>query len=350
MQVDKFLPTPSTDMTLCKQQLSNGSRSFYFASHLLPSVMQHAACGLYAFCREADDLVDEGDDPKSALEALHYRLDRIYEGKPQYVATDRVLTQIVHTYQMPRELLNALLEGFAWDAEGKLYHSIEDVYDYSARVAGAVGVMMSVLMGVRDAKTLARAADLGTAMQLTNIARDVGEDAHLGRIYLPMDELKAEGVDPAEMLANPTYSDGIGVVTKRLLERADWLYKRADHGIAHLPRKYQPGIRAARKLYAAIGQKVSEHNYNSVDQRAIVDTGKKFALLTSAIAFAQPRSNALNTPALPQNQFLVDAVVASGSAAPAIKTDPFKVRTLWIIDLFETLRETDRDARIARIR
>jgi phytoene synthase len=205
-------------------------------------------------------------------------------------------------------------------------------------------------MGVRDAKTLARAADLGTAMQLTNIARDVGEDAHLGRIYLPMDELKAEGVDPAEMLANPTYSDGIGVVTKRLLERADWLYKRADHGIAHLPRKYQPGIRAARKLYAAIGQKVSEHNYNSVDQRAIVDTGKKFALLTSAIAFAQPRSNALNTPALPQNQFLVDAVVASGSAAPAIKTDPFKVRTLWIIDLFETLRERDRDARIARIR
>ena len=132
---------------------------------------------------------------------------------------------------MPRELLNALLEGFAWDAEGKLYHSIEDVYDYSARVAGAVGVMMSVLMGVRDAKTLARAADLGTAMQLTNIARDVGEDAQLGRIYLPMDELKAEGVDTDEMLANPTYSEGVGVVTQRLLERADWLYKRSDHGI-----------------------------------------------------------------------------------------------------------------------
>tara|TARA_E500000178_G_C16970597_1_gene730751 strand:+ start:410 stop:1462 length:1053 start_codon:yes stop_codon:yes gene_type:complete len=350
MQVDKFLPTPSTDMGLCKQQLSNGSRSFYFASHLLPSVMQHAACGLYAFCREADDLVDEGDDPTSALETLHYRLDRIYEGKPQYVATDRVLTQIVHTYQMPRELLNALLEGFAWDAEGKLYHSIEDVYDYSARVAGAVGVMMSVLMGVRDARTLARAADLGTAMQLTNIARDVGEDARLGRVYLPMDELKAEGVDTAKLLGNPTYTDGVGVVTKRLLERAEWLYKRADHGIAQLPRKYQPGIRAARKLYAAIGEKVGEHGYNSVDQRAIVETRRKFTLLASAVAFAQPWSEALDTPALPQNQFLIDAVVASGSVVPAITTDPFKVRTLWIIDLFETLRERDRDARIARIR
>jgi phytoene synthase len=165
-----------------------------------------------------------------------------------------------------------------------------------------------------------------------------------------MDELKAEGVDTNEMLANPTYSEGVGVVTQRLLERADWLYKRADHGIAQLPRKYQPGIRAARKLYAAIGRKVGEHGYNSVDQRAIVDTKKKFALLTSAIAFAQPRSKALDTPALPQNQFLIDSVVASGGAAPAIKSDPFKVRTLWIIDLFETLRERDRDARIARIR
>ena len=187
-------------------------------------------------------------------------------------------------------------------------------------------------------------------MQLTNIARDVGEDAQLGRIYLPMDELKAEGVDTDEMLANPTYSAGVGAVTQRLLERADWLYKRADHGISRLPRKYQPGIRAARKLYAAIGQKVGEHGYNSVDQRAMVDTKKKFALLTSAIAFAQPRSKALDTPALPQNQFLIDAVVASGGVAPAIKSDPFKVRTLWIIDLFETLSERDRDARIARIR
>ena len=101
-------------MGLCKQQLSNGSRSFYFASHLLPSVMQHAACGLYAFCREADDLVDEGDDPTSALETLHYRLDRIYEGKPQYVATDRVLTQIVHTYQMPRESVTVQRMHMCW--------------------------------------------------------------------------------------------------------------------------------------------------------------------------------------------------------------------------------------------
>ena len=350
MQAIKFLPTPSTDMGLCKQQLSHGSRSFYFASHLLPKVMQHAACGLYAFCREADDMVDEGENPQNALDILDHRLDRIYEGKPLYKATDRVLTQIVQTYNMPRELLNALLEGFAWDAEGKIYHSIDDVYDYSARVAGTVGVMMSVLMGVRDPKILARAADLGTAMQLTNIARDVGEDARLGRIYLPLDELRAEGVDPAQMLADPTFNSGIGRVVRRLLERADWLYQRSDHGIAQLPRKYQPGIRAARKLYAAIGEKVNALDCNSVDQRAIVGTSRKFALLTSAVALAQPRSHALDAPALPQNQFLIDAVVTSGATASAIKTDPFRVRTLWILDLFETLRERDRNAHLARTR
>ena len=337
-------------MGLCKQQLSNGSRSFYFASHLLPSVMQHAACGLYAFCREADDLVDEGDDPKAALELLHQRLDKIYDAKPEYRHTDRVLTQIVHPYHVPRGLLNALLEGFAWDAEGKIYHSIDDVYDYSARVAGAVGVMMSVLMGVRDPEILARAADLGTAMQLTNIARDVGEDARLGRIYLPLDELASEGIDPKQLLANPQFNEGIGVVTERLLQRAQWLYQRADNGIAQLPRKYQPGIRAARKLYSAIGDKVGDLGYNSVDQRAIVATGKKFSLLSTAIVFTQARSERIDTPALPQNQFLIDAVVETGTTAPPVKSDPFKVRTLWMLDLFETLRERDRNARVARLR
>ena len=115
----------------CKRQLSNGSRSFYFASHLLPSVMQQAACGLYAFV-EADDLIDEGSDPQAALNELHGRLDRIYEGNPLYLSTDRVLTQIVHSYQLPRALLDALLEGFEWDSQGRSYQTIEEVYDYSA--------------------------------------------------------------------------------------------------------------------------------------------------------------------------------------------------------------------------
>ena len=103
-----------------------------------------------------------------------------------------------------------------------------------------------------------------------------------------------------------------------------------------------------RKLYAAIGEKVGEIGYNSVDERAIVATSKKFSLLSAAIAFKQPRSEGMDTPALPHNQFLIDSVVETGLGAPHVRSDPFKVRTLWMLDLFETLRERDRNARIAR--
>ena len=346
----KFLPTPGTDMELCKQKLSNGSRSFFFASHLLPPSMQRAACGLYAFCRDADDLVDEGDDPTAALDVLRERLDRIYAGSPKSLATDRVLTQIVHSYCMPRELFDALLEGFAWDAENKIYDSIEDVYDYSARVAGTVGVMMSVLMGVRDESTLSRAADLGTAMQLTNIARDVGEDARRGRIYLPRDELYALNIDTDNLLTDPSFSEEIGIVIARLLQRAQWLYNRADIGIAVLPRKYQPGIRAARKLYSAIGDQLAALKFNSIDQRAFVSTGKKVRLLSSAIAFAQSDTMQSSSPTLSQNQFLIDAVAKTPSDSPPITSDIFKVRTLWMLDLFETLGERERNTRISSFR
>ena len=182
--------------------------------------------------------------------------------------------------------------------------------------------MMSVLMGVRDAKTLARAADLGTAMQLTNIARDVGEDAQLGRIY---SHGRAEGrgrghrrdARKSDLLRGcwrgntaTSRAGGLALQTRR-------------HGIAQLPRKYQPGIRAARKLYAAIGQKVVEHGFNSVDQRAIV-TPRKIRSADLGYRFRTAQSKALDTPALPQNQFLIDAVVASGGAAPAIKSDPLR--------------------------
>ncbi|MAV74063.1 MAG: phytoene synthase [Halieaceae bacterium] len=350
MLTEHFLPTPATDMGSCKRQLSHGSRSFYFASHLLPSVMQQAACGLYAFCREADDLIDEGSDPRAALDELHGRLDRIYEEKPLYLSTDRVLTQIVHSYQLPRALLDALLEGFEWDASGRSYRDIDAVYDYSARVAGAVGVMMSVLMGVRDAPTLARAADLGTAMQLTNIARDVGEDARLGRIYLPLDELVANGIEPEAFLRNPSFTPELGRTIEQLLQRARALYIRADSGISVLPRKYQPGIRAARKLYSAIGDQVAIQGYNSVDSRAVVGTNKKLGLLLSAITLRQPRELASNEPALAQNQFLIDAVVNAPADAPAVTNNMFKPRALWMLDLFETLHARDRNPGIARHR
>ena len=187
-------------------------------------------------------------------------------------------------------------------------------------------------------------------MQLTNIARDVGEDARLGRIYLPLNELISNGIDPEAFLRTPQYSEGVGQTVEQLLARARDLYVRADNGISVLPRKYQPGIRAARKLYAAIGDQVALQNYNSVDQRAIVGTNKKLGLLVSAITFRQPRQSASLEPVLPQNKFLVDAVVNAPADAPAVTTNMFKPRALWMLDLFETLHARDRNPRVARHR
>jgi 15-cis-phytoene synthase len=102
---------------------------------------------------------------------------------------------------LPRELPAALLEGFAWDAAGRYYETIDELHDYCARVAGSVGAMMALIMGVKNKQVLARACELGNAMQLTNIARDVGEDARNGRLYLPRSWMREAGIDPQAWLA-----------------------------------------------------------------------------------------------------------------------------------------------------
>jgi phytoene synthase len=122
---------------------------------------------------------------------------------------DRALACVVHQVGIPRILLDALLEGFAWDAEGRQYETLEDLHDYAARVAGTVGAMMSMVMSTRTPSALARACELGLAMQLTNIARDVGEDARAGRLFLPRQWLREAGVDPDAWLQQPEFSPAI---------------------------------------------------------------------------------------------------------------------------------------------
>ena len=122
------LPTPNTDLAYCRETLSGGSRSFWVASHLLPPRLRNDASGLYAFCREADDLIDEGINPQEGLQQLQFRLDAIYAQQPMPYTVDRVMSRIVHRHDLPRRLLDALLEGFAWDASGKRYETLSDVF------------------------------------------------------------------------------------------------------------------------------------------------------------------------------------------------------------------------------
>ena len=201
---DATLATPA-DHAACAMLLRGGSKTFQAASFALPADTRRAATALYAFCRQADDAVDLGADGAAELATLHSRLDLIYAGKPLPIAADRAFAEVVASRSIPRELPAALLDGFAWDLEGRRYETLADLNAYAARVAGTVGAMMAVIMGARDPAVLARACDLGVAMQITNIARDVGEDARRGRLYLPREWLAAEGIDADAWLANPQF-------------------------------------------------------------------------------------------------------------------------------------------------
>lgn len=338
------MPTPYTDLALCRESLCSGSRSFWFASRILPTSLRNTACGLYAFCREADDAIDDGRDPDAELRKLHRRLDNIYGDGNDMSSTDRVLARIVKETDLPRPLLDALLEGFAWDARGERYATLSELYSYCARVAGSVGVMMCVLMGVRDRAALARASDLGVAMQLSNIARDVGEDARAGRLYLPLDSLHSNGLDPDEFISDPRLSDSLAGVISELLDHADTFYARSEHGVSSLPLSCRPGIYAARTLYAAIGHRVRDLGCDSINQRAYLSGAEKLALLSRTPKCLGLGSGDLHLEPLPECAFLVNAVLdtpVSLDVGRATRTGiaAFPHRMMWMLEAVATLEQ-----------
>ena len=308
------------DLAACRAAIRTGSRSFHAASRLLPARVRDPALALYAFCRLADDAVDEGGRKADAVLRLRDRLDLIYAGRPADAAADRAFSAVIETYEMPRALPDALLEGLAWDATGRRYATLSDLRAYSARVAAAVGAMMCVLMRVRDADALARACDLGVAMQLTNIARDVGEDARAGRLYLPTDWLDEAGIAPAAFLAAPEADARIRSLVKRLLAEADRLYARAEAGIAALPVSSRPGIFAARHAYAGIGGAIARAGHDSVTRRATTTGAQKsgwlaLSVLRAGATLVMPRSAVLHARPLPEVAYLVDAAARAPATA-----------------------------------
>lgn len=300
------------DMEYCREAIRHGSLSFHAASRLLPAKVRDPALALYAFCRLADDEVDLSSRKKAAVDDLRERLELVYAGRPRDAAPDRAFTDVIDMFDMPRALPEALLEGLAWDADMRQYETLSELTDYSARVASAVGVMMCVLMHVRDRHALARAADLGVAMQLTNIARDVGEDALEKRLYLPKEWLEHAGIDPDAFLRDPQGTKAVRAMVKRLLIEAERLYVRSEAGIGALPLATRPGIFAARFIYAAIGTKLRSMGHNSIAARAVTSKSQKlmlagWSLARTSMTVVMPRSPMIHAKPLPETAFLVDA-------------------------------------------
>ncbi len=331
------------DLLACKAMIRTGSRSFYAASLVLPQPVRRPAYALYAFCRVADDVVDRHDATPATIAGLRRRLDRLYAGNPMPDPVDRALADVVRRFALPRPLLDALIEGLEWDATGRRYETLEDLHAYGARVAGTVGAMMTLLMGRRDPDVVARACDLGLAMQLTNIARDVGEDARNGRLYLPRAWMREAGIDPDRWLAEPRFDARLARVVQRLLEAADLRYAAAHRGIAELPLACRPSIHAARLLYAEIGRELERRGRDSVSLRAVVPARRKAWLLMRALAATVVAARHDHGPCLAEVRFLVDAVANAPlpQAVAAVRPSAGSIddKVGWVVDLFTRLEQ-----------
>ena len=330
------------DLKECYEIIEQGSQSFYAASKVLPKKIRDSAIVLYSFCRIVDDSIDETASKAKALKELFKRLDAVYEEKPQNNPSDRCFSKLVKFYEMPKQLPLALLEGMDWDSQGKEYKSLSDLRAYCARVASTVGVMMCVLMRVRDKDILARACDLGVAMQLTNIVRDIGEDARNGRLYIPLDWMTQYGLNKKKFLRNPTTSDELGNIAKKLLEEARRLYKRSESGLFGLPTSCQPGIYAARYIYEGIGKHIEAVQYDSINRRAKTSGGEKitllaFSFLKTFTSKISPVSAIVHAPPLREVKFLIKSCYRDSK-----KKEMFFFSTKRLMEVLMELEENDK--------
>jgi phytoene synthase len=272
------------DLSACWAVIREHSRSFDAAARLLPGPVRAAAVATYAFCRGADDDVDAAISEAAARER-HRRtralLGRIYAGDALETPVARAFAWVVREKAIPRDEPEALLDGMAQDVGPVRVADEQALLLYCYRAAGVVGRMMSRIMGRPGRDALERAVDLGIAMQLSNIARDVGEDARRGRVYLPGTWLEAAGSSFDGVLSGAA-SDAVCAVNLRVLARAEAYYASGIAGIALLPASCRPAILAAALLYRAIGRRVRARGGDGVTARARVPAPAKLVLLGTA--------------------------------------------------------------------
>ncbi len=228
----------------CQDKAAASGSSFYYSFLFLPAARRRAITALYAYCREVDDAVDECTDPGVARTKLawwHDEVARLYAGHPQHPVT-QALADVITPYGITRDQLETVITGMAMDLEYNRYPDFATLQVYCHRVAGVVGLMSARIFGYSNERTLEYAADLGLAFQLTNIIRDVGEDARRNRVYLPLDELARHGLDPAQIV-HGTDSPALRALMAAQVTRAITLYDQAYAKLPPEDRKAQlPGL------------------------------------------------------------------------------------------------------------
>jgi len=266
------------------------SRSFSFASRLLPAGKRADVERLYAWCRWCDDGVDSAASPHQALDFVEratHDVHRIGAGQDPVAAESGWLAELVGRHDLPLGAALALLEGMRSDLTPAAGWDEADLDRYCFRVAGAVGVLLCPILGLDDRRHLPHAAALGMGMQLTNIARDVAEDWRRSRCYLPIEW--TDGLRPGGGPPDPVR---VRRGVQRILEVADGYYVAGESAIGELDRDSRLAVRAAARIYRAIGTRIRRRGFEVLDERARVSTLGKlglFALATLAPAGAGGR-------------------------------------------------------------
>lgn len=263
----------------CQQKAAASGSSFYYSFLFLPPERRRAITALYAFCREVDDVVDECHDPQVAAAKLDWwrlELARLYAGKAEHPVT-QALQALLSQFDLPQEQLLEIIDGMEMDLTQSRYLDFKALSLYCYRVASVVGLLAARIFGYEDRRTQKYAHDLGMAFQLTNIIRDVGEDARRGRIYLPIDELQQFDVKAADIL-NARYSDNFRRLMEFQIARAEQFY---DQALAQLPecdrRAQRPGL-AMAAIYRALLDEIRRDGCQVLTQRTSLTPLRKLWL------------------------------------------------------------------------
>ncbi len=252
----------------CQQKAARSGSSFYYAFRFLDPQRRRAIIALYAFCREVDDVVDECREPAVAHAKLHWWREEIgllFEGRPRHPIT-QALAPHVETFDLSKEYFEEIIDGMQMDLDYDAYPDFATLSLYCYRAASVVGLLSARIFGFSDRRTLKYAHDLGMALQLTNILRDVHEDAMRGRVYIPLEELERFSVKPEDFRINITRESHRDLFSFQVA-RAREYYEKAD---AHLPAEdryaQRPGLIMAA-IYRALLEEIERDAFRVLEHR-----------------------------------------------------------------------------------
>ena len=272
------------DYERCAQVTRRSRSSFYYAFILLPPERRRALHAVYAFCRFIDDIADDESirEPALLLKRWREELDRVYSGAPTR-ALSRALADSARRFKIPRDLFEEIINGVEMDLSRKRYQTWEELRPYCYRVASALGLICIEIFGYRNPAAKLYAENLGLALQLTNILRDVREDAERGRIYLPLEDLARFNVSEQEILGG-VYSPNFVNLMDFEARRARELYALAQSELALEDRATLLTAEAMRLIYAALLERIIKSNYRVLDRRHSLSAPHKLYLVGRAWA------------------------------------------------------------------